>query len=62
VISYGAADRHLAGLAALLDRAADAARHFQDAQRLNAAMGMRPWLERMSRPGKKRGMTGAKQP
>ena len=49
VVSYGAADRHLAGLALLLDRRDDAARHFEAAERLNAAMGMLPWLERARR-------------
>jgi hypothetical protein len=37
------------GLPLLLDRRDDAARHFEAALRLNAAMGMLPWLERTRR-------------
>ena len=46
MISYGVADRLLGGLAALLGRRDDAARHFEAALRLNGAMGLRPWVER----------------
>jgi DNA-binding SARP family transcriptional activator len=43
VSSYGAVDRHLGGLAALLGRPDDAARHLEDAIRLNAALGCTVW-------------------
>ena len=44
ITSYGAVDRHLAGLAALLGRPDQATRHFEAALQLNA--GMRVWLAR----------------
>jgi hypothetical protein len=46
VASYGAADRQLAGLAALLGRDADAGRHFEAALARNAELGALPWLAR----------------
>ena len=58
VSSYGAVDRALGGLAALLGRDADAVRHLQDAIRLNEALGCAVWrshaerdLARLVRPG-----------
>jgi hypothetical protein len=71
VVSYGAADRHLAGLAALLGRREAAARHLEAALRLNSAMGMTTWVERtrvayaqLDAPpaGKKGSVPVAKQP
>jgi hypothetical protein len=41
--SYGAIDRPLGGLAALLGREEDAVRHFEDAIRLNEALGCKVW-------------------
>jgi DNA-binding SARP family transcriptional activator len=49
VCSYGAADRTLGGLAALLGRRADAERHLEDAIRLNDAFGCVVWRERAER-------------
>jgi tetratricopeptide (TPR) repeat protein len=41
--SYGAIDRPLGGLAALLGREEDAVRHLEDAIRLNDALGCKVW-------------------
>jgi tetratricopeptide (TPR) repeat protein len=41
--SYGAVDRALGGLAALLGRNGDAVRHLQDATRVNEALGCTVW-------------------
>ena len=49
VSSYGAVDRHLGGLAELLDRQDDAVRHLEDAIRLNAALGCTVWREHAER-------------
>ncbi|MFL5861879.1 MAG: ATP-binding protein [Solirubrobacteraceae bacterium] len=49
ICSYGAADRTLGGLAALLGREHDAARHLQDAIRLNQAFGCVVWRRRAER-------------
>lgn len=46
VATYGAADRVLAGLAALLGRGGDAERHLAAAREHNARMGLAGWLER----------------
>jgi hypothetical protein len=46
VVSYGVADRHLAGLAALLGRDSEAAERYEAALRGNAALGMGPWIDR----------------
>jgi hypothetical protein len=43
ISSYGAIDRSLGGLAALLGREDDAVRHLEDAVRLNEALGCRVW-------------------
>ena len=43
-IAIGSAARHLGQLAAVLERFDDAARHFEDAIRMNRSMGARPWL------------------
>jgi tetratricopeptide (TPR) repeat protein len=43
VCSYGAIDRPLGGLAALLGRQADAVRHLEDAVRINDALGCVVW-------------------
>ncbi|MGZ4287662.1 MAG: ATP-binding protein [Solirubrobacteraceae bacterium] len=43
VVSYGAIDRHLGGLAAVLGRHADAIRHLENAIRLNDALGCTVW-------------------
>lgn len=43
VCSYGAADRHLGGLAALLGRDADAARHLRSAVARNDELGCVVW-------------------
>jgi DNA-binding SARP family transcriptional activator/tetratricopeptide (TPR) repeat protein len=43
VSSYGAVDRVLGGLAALLGRDSDAIRHLKDAIRLNGALGCTVW-------------------
>jgi tetratricopeptide (TPR) repeat protein len=42
--SLGSTSRFLASLAALMGRSEDAARHFEEALRLNRQMGARPWL------------------
>jgi DNA-binding SARP family transcriptional activator/tetratricopeptide (TPR) repeat protein len=47
--SYGAADRSLGGLAALLGRREDAVRHLEDAIRLNEAFGASVWRMRAER-------------
>jgi hypothetical protein len=49
VSSYGAIDRALGGLAALLGRAGDAAEHLRAAIRRNAEMGCTSWRERSER-------------
>jgi DNA-binding SARP family transcriptional activator/tetratricopeptide (TPR) repeat protein len=49
VCSYGAADRFLGGLAALLGRRDDARRHLEDAIRINAALGCSVWREHTER-------------
>ncbi len=49
VSSYGAADRALGGLAALLGREADALRHLEDAIRLNETFGFVVWRTRAER-------------
>jgi DNA-binding SARP family transcriptional activator/RecA/RadA recombinase len=49
VSSYGAVDRHLGGLAALLGRRADARRHLEDAIRVNDALGCTVWRTRARR-------------
>ena len=49
VSSYGAVDRHLGGLAELLDRQDDAVRHLEDAIRLNATLGCIVWRGRAER-------------
>jgi hypothetical protein len=49
VTSYGAVDRWLGGLAALLGRDADAARHLEDAVRLNETFGCVVWRTRTER-------------
>jgi tetratricopeptide (TPR) repeat protein len=49
VISYGAIDRALGGLAALLGREADAVRHLTDAVRLNNALGCSVWSQHAER-------------
>ena len=49
VCSYGAVDRSLGGLAALLGREADAGHHFEDAIRLNDALGCVVWRRRAER-------------
>ncbi|MEA2146470.1 MAG: hypothetical protein QOG59_2057, partial [Solirubrobacteraceae bacterium] len=49
VSSYGAADRALGGLAALLGREADAVRHLEDAIRLNDTFGFVVWRARAER-------------
>jgi tetratricopeptide (TPR) repeat protein len=43
VTNYGAVDRHLGGLAALLGRREDAIRHLENAIRLNGALGCAVW-------------------
>lgn len=49
VSSYGAIDRALGGLAALLGRENYAARHLQDAVRINEALGCTVWRSRAER-------------
>ena len=49
VSSYGAVDRHLGGLAELLDRQDNAVRHLEDAIRLNAALGCTVWHKHAER-------------
>jgi tetratricopeptide (TPR) repeat protein len=49
VCSYGAVDRMLGGLAALLGRQADAVRHLEDAIRINDALGCIVWREHAER-------------
>ena len=49
VSSYGAVDRPLGGLAALLGRHDDAVRHLQDAIRVNDALGCTVWRIRAER-------------
>jgi hypothetical protein len=49
VCSYGAVDRMLGGLAALLGRQADAVRHLEDAIRINDALGCMVWREHAER-------------
>ncbi|HET6869335.1 MAG TPA: AAA family ATPase [Solirubrobacteraceae bacterium] len=46
ISSYGAVDRLLGGLAALLGREDDAIRHLQDAVRVNEALGCAVWRTR----------------
>ena len=48
VCSYGAVDRSLGGLAALLGRQDDAVRHLEDAVRINDALGCVVWRARAS--------------
>jgi tetratricopeptide (TPR) repeat protein len=43
VVSYGAIDRHLGGLAAVLGRRDDAIHHLENAIRLNDALGCTVW-------------------
>jgi tetratricopeptide (TPR) repeat protein len=62
IVSYGAADRHLGGLAALLGRRTAAAEHLEAALRLDAAWGMEPWLERTRRALAELGGEPAHQP
>jgi hypothetical protein len=47
--SHGAIDRTLGGLAALLGRQTDAARHLEDAIRINDALGCTVWSEHAAR-------------
>jgi hypothetical protein len=49
VCSYGAIDRSLGGLAALLGRQADAVRHLEAAIRVNEALGCTVWREHAER-------------
>ena len=49
VCSYGAVDRSLGGLAALLGRRDDAVRHLEDAVRINDALGCVVWRARAER-------------
>ena len=49
ICSYGAVDRTLGGLAALLGREHDAAGHLKDAIRLNDTLGCVVWRERAER-------------
>ena len=49
VCSYGATDRVLGGLAALLGRERDAVRHLEDAIRVNDALGCPVWRMRAER-------------
>ena len=49
VSSHGAVDRHLGGLAELLDRQDDVVRHLEEAIRLNAALGCTVWNEHAER-------------
>ena len=49
VCSYGAVDRSLGGLAALLGREDDAVRHLKDAIRINDALGCVVWRTRAER-------------
>jgi tetratricopeptide (TPR) repeat protein len=49
VSSYGAVDRALGGLAALLGRSDDAARHLRDAIRVNEALGCTVWRTQAER-------------
>ncbi len=49
VSSYGAVDRLLGGLARVLERRDDAARHLHDAIRVNAALGCSVWREHSER-------------
>jgi DNA-binding SARP family transcriptional activator len=44
IVTYGAADRHLGGLATVLGRTEEAIAHHEQAIRLNAAAGLRPWV------------------
>jgi hypothetical protein len=46
VCSFGAVDRHLGGLAALLGRDEDAERHLRAAVELNERMGCAVWAQR----------------
>jgi hypothetical protein len=46
VCSYGAVDRHLGGLAALLGRDEDADRHLRAAVALDEKMGCMVWAQR----------------
>ena len=46
VVTWGAASRSLALLAATMRRWEDAERHFEDALRMNAQLGDKPWLAR----------------
>jgi hypothetical protein len=49
VCSYGAVDRTLGRLAALLGRQADAVRHLEDAIRINDTLGCTVWREHAER-------------
>ena len=49
ICSYGAVDRTLGGLAALLGREGDAVRHLEDAIRLNDKLGCVVWRTRAER-------------
>lgn len=49
VCSYGAVDRSLGGLAALLGRPTDAMRHLEDAIRVNEALGCPVWRDHAER-------------
>ena len=49
VCSFGAVDRSLGGLAALLDRRDDAVRHLEAAIRINDALGYVAWREHAER-------------
>ena len=49
VVSYGAIDRHLGGLAFVLGRNDDAIRHLENAIRLNDALGCTVWRARAER-------------
>ena len=49
VCSYGAVDRHLGGLAAVLGRNEDAIRHLESAIRVNDALGCTVWREHTKR-------------
>jgi hypothetical protein len=49
VVSFGAIDRHLGALAAVLGRRNDAIRHLENAIRLNQALGCNVWRTRAER-------------
>jgi hypothetical protein len=57
LLSYGSADRHLGGLAAVLGRRDTAIAHYERAIALDGAAGLEPWVQR-ARSGLAR-LTGA---